>query len=362
MTATAATRAGTLDPHARYVCGGRYTWFSSYQPTCYQGRAHGALDLPGSHHAVVQLLLFRGRTPCRRARAGGGGAPVRLWRKDGIELPGRSRGRVADPAARLADGGTWTGGDTIQAAIGQSENMMTPLQLAVYASTLAADGVRYAPHIGYRVTDPADGRVLYERETEIAGRVEYAGDAAQQIREGMEAVALSGAGAPYFYNYPVKVACKTGTAEVPGGSANSVMILYAPADDPQIAIAAVIEHGGLGHYSFPIAKDILNAYFGSRRRKTRCRPTSTCCPTEPPHNDTRPARRRRTRPDRPRRDRAPFAQSRAKSSVCRRADAAAAEPFPPLYPTLPAYSFRIPAVLNPTSPAPARVFPRRHGL
>ncbi len=262
VTATAATRAGTLDPHARYVCGGRYTWFSSYQPTCYQGRAHGALDLPGAIMQSCNCYFFEAG---RLAGAPALAEAARLYgfgEKTGIELPGEVAGRVADPAARLADGGTWTGGDTIQAAIGQSENMMTPLQLAVYASTLAADGVRYAPHIGYRVTDPADGRVLYERETEIAGRVEYAGDAAQQIREGMEAVALSGAGAPYFYNYPVKVACKTGTAEVPGGSANSVMILYAPADDPQIAIAAVIEHGGLGHYSFPIAKDILNAYFG----------------------------------------------------------------------------------------------------
>ena len=262
VTATAATCAGTLDPHAHFVCQGRYTYFSSYQPTCYQGRAHGALDLPGAIMQSCNCYFFEAG---RRAGAAALAETARRYgfgEKTGIDLPGEVAGSVANEADRTAAGGTWTGGDTIQAAIGQSENMMTPLQLAVYASTLAADGVRYAPHIGLRVTDPADGSVLYERETQIAGRVEYAGDALEQIRAGMEDVALYGAGAPYFQGYPVKVACKTGTAEVPGGSANSVMILYAPADDPQIAVAAVIEHGGLGHYSFPIARDILNAYFG----------------------------------------------------------------------------------------------------
>ena len=111
--------------------------------------------------------------------------------------------------------------------------------------------MRYAPHIG-RVTDPADGSVLYERKAQIAGRVEYAGDALEQIRAGMEDVALYGAGAPYFQGYPVKVACKTGTAEVPGGSANSVMILYAPRTTRRLPWRPSLSTAGSAITAFPL--------------------------------------------------------------------------------------------------------------
>lgn len=271
VTAAAAVSAGTLDPAALYVCSGRYDYFSSYRPTCYQGRAHGALDLSQALMQSCNCYFFEaGRLAgadavAQTARRYGFGA------KTGVDLPGEVAGAVADPAAREADGGVWTGGDTIQAAIGQSETMATPLQLAVYAAALASDGVRYVPHVGYKVTD-TEGGVLYRRRVEVADRAAIDADAARQIREGMKQVALYGAGAPYFSDFPIEVAAKTGTAEVPGGSANSVMILYAPAEDPQIAVAAVIEHGGLGHYSFPMAVDVLRAYFSPSAADDAARP------------------------------------------------------------------------------------------
>ena len=110
-TSPPATRAA---PTARWTCRA---------PSC--SRATVTFLRPGAG---------RGR------RAGRDGAPVRVRGKTGIDLPGEVAGSVANEADRTAAGGPWTGGDTIQAAIGQSENMMTPLQLAVYASTLAADG------------------------------------------------------------------------------------------------------------------------------------------------------------------------------------------------------------------------------
>ena len=222
VTATAATCAGTLDPHAHFVCQGRYTYFSSYQPTCYQGRAHGALDLPGAIMQSCNCYFFEAGRKAGAAALAETARRYGFGEKTGIDLPGEVAGSVANEADRTAAGGTWTGGDTIQAAIGQSENMMTPLQLAVS---------RLHPRRGRGALCAADRpagdgpcgrqRPVRAGNADCPGRVEYAGDALEQIRAGMEDVALYGAGAPYFQGYPVKVACKTGTAEVPGGSANS---------------------------------------------------------------------------------------------------------------------------------------------
>lgn len=157
----------------------------------------------------------------------------------------------------------WLRADAVMAGIGQSVNSFTPIQLAVYASTLANQGVRYKATFLSRVLASDYTELLQQAEAQIVNTLEITDEAKAMYLEGMKRVAQEYGGTAYstFKNYPVSVAAKTGTAEGVGTS-NGAFICFAPADDPQIAIAVYGEHVKGGSYLAPVAKAILDVYFG----------------------------------------------------------------------------------------------------
>ena len=175
----------------------------------------------------------------------------------GIEIE-ESKGTLAG-----RDSTSWMPGNTVQAAIGQSDNAFTPLQLATYAATLANDGTRLKTHVVSKVTD-------YERTKTIedyskATVVDTCGILKKNldiVQKAMLEVTQDEDGTAYsmFGDYKVKVAAKTGTAEN-AGSDHTTFICYAPFDKPEVAVAVVIEHGAKGRYSMQVAKDLLDGYF-----------------------------------------------------------------------------------------------------
>lgn len=175
----------------------------------------------------------------------------------GIEIE-ESKGTLAG-----RDSTSWMPGNTVQAAIGQSDNAFTPLQLATYAATLANDGTRLKTHVVSKVTD-------YERTKTIedyskATVVDTCGISKKNldiVQKAMLEVTQDEDGTAYsmFGDYKVKVAAKTGTAEN-AGSDHTTFICYAPFDKPEVAVAVVIEHGAKGRYSMQVAKDLLDVYF-----------------------------------------------------------------------------------------------------
>ncbi len=182
----------------------------------------------------------------------------------GIELRDEeAKGIVASPEEKAERNEPWYDGYTLQAAIGQDDNKFTPLQLAAYTAQIATGGIRYTPHLirgiySYDMSDVVKATAITE-----AGRLELADESINAVREGMRMVAESGTAADYFFDYPIKVAAKTGTAEVYGGSDNGIFVAYAPYDNPQIAVAVVIERSGGGYYCGPVAKAIIDAYLNA---------------------------------------------------------------------------------------------------
>lgn len=179
----------------------------------------------------------------------------------GVEIE-ESRGTLAG-----RDSTSWMPGNTVQAAIGQSDNAFTPLQLATYTATIANEGTRLKTHLVSKVTN-------YERTETIkdySGKtvLDTSGISAKNldmVQKAMLNVTQSEDGTAYsmFGNYKVKVAAKTGTAEN-SGSDHTTFICYAPYEKPEVAIAVVIEHGVKGKYSMQVAKDLLDIYFRSGR-------------------------------------------------------------------------------------------------
>ena len=188
----------------------------------------------------------------------------------GVEL-GEATGIMSNPQEyRENHGVEWTDGVTSQTAIGQADNMFTPIQLAAMCATIANGGVRLQTHFLDQITDYTGETVLEEYEPVELYDAGITSDVLGVVQTGMQMVATEGTAANVFANYPVSIAAKTGTAEtssVPDTDPdytepNLSFICYAPADDPEIAVAVMIEQGNTGNYAKNVAKDILDQYFG----------------------------------------------------------------------------------------------------
>ncbi len=187
-----------------------------------------------------------------------------LGEKTGIDLPGEYKGIRSNPEfKKTLTKYSWGNADTAQTSIGQLYNAYTPIELVNYISTLANGGKKFTPHIIKEVTKP-DGSVLMKTPNDFT-QINLKPETLSAVREGMVAVTNSsdGTAVSVFKDFPFKVAGKTGTAETgdTSHSNNGVFVSYAPADNPRIAIAVVIERGVFGYFAAPIAKDIMTEYF-----------------------------------------------------------------------------------------------------
>ena len=191
-----------------------------------------------------------------------------LGESTGVELPESVGHRANKETKKLlytGDSANFYLGNQVLAAIGQDDNRFTPMQLCVYACTLANQGKRYKATFLNRVVSSDYRSLLLEGEPSIASHLEISDEAYQAVMEGMYLVTSNnyGTAATTFMNYPIKVAAKTGTAQtgIPDASDNGAFICFAPADDPQIAIAIYGEKAGHGSSLAGIARSMLDIYF-----------------------------------------------------------------------------------------------------
>lgn len=193
-----------------------------------------------------------------------------LGEPTGIELPENIGHRANEETKRKlypGDKGRWYTADRITAAIGQSDNRFSPMQLCVYTSTLANKGTRYKATFLNRVVSSDYRTLLAESERQVLSTLEISDDAYLAYSTGMKLVTQkterwNGTAYSTFKDYPISVAAKTGTAQdKKGASDNGAFVCYAPADNPRIAIAIYGEKAGHGSSLAVIARNILDVYF-----------------------------------------------------------------------------------------------------
>ena len=208
------------------------------------------------------------------AKAMGLGEPT------GVELPEEIGYRSNEETKKLlyeGDLAEWRQGDKILTTIGQAENKFTPMQLCVYASTLANQGVRMKATFLNQIVS-ADYRTrLQVNEPEVANVLKISDDAFKAYNEGMQMVTsyltyyMVGTAYETFHDYPIKVAGKTGTAQhgITTADDHGAFICYAPADStPKIAIAVYGERVGHGSSMAIVARDMLDVYFSTSDMST----------------------------------------------------------------------------------------------
>lgn len=182
--------------------------------------------------------------------------------RTGVEI-GESAGVQQSPEYMKSIGGTWVAGDYLQLAIGQ-RGSYTPIQLAAYTMMLANNGVRYKTHFikALRSYDSQSDVVI---QPEIAAKVTWSEASMEAVRKGMIAVGKTGTASASFANAPYTVACKTGTAQTGllNSSDHGTFIAYAPAENPEVALAVVVERG-TSAASTAVARKVLDAYFAGK--------------------------------------------------------------------------------------------------
>lgn len=257
--ASAALQENTINNYSPITCNHTYMRFApSYTPTCMG--THGPITLSTALAKSCNVFFFETGWRVGIDNMNLYAKRFGLGSKSGIEIS-ESAGTLAGPAERSAAGGVWQGGDTIQAAIGQSDNLFTPLQLATYVATIANDGVRLKTHLVSKITDYTRKTTVNQTEASVVDNVGVSQQNLDYVKQGMRKVVTAGTATSTFGSYGVAVAGKTGTAEVPPGSDNEIFIGFAPYDKPEIAVAVVLEHGATSKYCNQVAKDVLDAYF-----------------------------------------------------------------------------------------------------
>ena len=183
-----------------------------------------------------------------------------LGQKTGIEIQ-EATGRISNKETHEAFGELWTNGNVIQSAIGQLDHAFTPVQMASYVSTLANKGSRMKSHLVKSIKSYDFKETIQETEIKEVAKVSAPPEAFEAVHEGMvAATGVGGTSGWLWTGFPYTVASKTGTPEG-SNTLHSTYICYVPAEDPQIAIAVVLENGGQGYTGAPVARKVAESYF-----------------------------------------------------------------------------------------------------
>jgi penicillin-binding protein 2 len=182
--------------------------------------------------------------------------------KTGVDLPQEAKGFVPSPEYynKKFGKGEWVKNLVINLAIGQGEILVTPLQLACFYGGLSTDGTIYQPHILKEITTP-DGRVI-ANQSKVLRRLPFSHSTLRLLKDAMIGVVNEGYGTGNLARIAdVTVAGKTGTAQNPHGENHAWFVGYAPAENPQIVVAVLVENAGHGGtFAAPVAKSIISKY------------------------------------------------------------------------------------------------------
>ena len=260
--AVAALDSGLINQYSTVFCNGVYNYFKDYHPRCTRHGHSGNIDVVTAIKWSCNIFFYEVGRRLTSDVYDAYAYKLGLGQRTGVEV-GEAVGRLTTKSDS-----NYTASLDVQAAIGQGNTVVSPIQLATYAATLANNGTRYRTHFVKAILDTNTGEVLSETKPEVMDVIEGTGNTFELVRQGMKQVPSTISGK--ISSYPVPIACKTGTPQrsetyAPGKHyLNAMMVAYLPADDPQIAIGISIEYGGYGARTGDLVVDIANAYFAMK--------------------------------------------------------------------------------------------------
>lgn len=260
--AIAALDTGLINRYSTVNCTRVYTYYKDYRPKCTQhGHGNGPIDVVTAIKWSCNVFFYDVGRRLTSDVYDAYAYKLGLGQRTGVE--------VSEAVGHLTskNDSNYMESLDVQAAIGQGNTVVTPIQLATYAATLANNGTRYRTHFVKAILDSNTGEVINETQPEVMDVIEDKGETFDLIQQGMIGVSQT---ISALANYPYTIACKTGTPQRSEGYysgssyrhyTNTMMIAYGPTEDAQIAIGIVVEYGGGGARAGNLMADIFNAYF-----------------------------------------------------------------------------------------------------
>ncbi|MCP4003543.1 MAG: penicillin-binding protein 2 [bacterium] len=278
VTALAGIEEGVIEENTRVHCGGSYK-LGRRRYRCWKRGGHGWVDL---HRAIVEscdVFFYQTGHKLGVDKIAYYARELGFAKRTGIELRGEMSGLIPTSAWKERRfGEPWIEGETISISIGQGFDLVTPIQLASVYAAIGNGGTRYKPYLVDRTESP-EGDLIEKRAPEVLGEVPISREALAKVREGLRGVVKERRGTGYaMRRLPEKTSAagKTGTAQVVALAKDPVkdeslipeaqrdhawFATYVPADEPRIAIAVLVEHGGHGSSTAaPIAAQIAKAF------------------------------------------------------------------------------------------------------
>lgn len=267
LVALAGLETGTINENTIFTCHRIFDYHDHIYKCTHN---HGPIDVKEAIHQSCNIFFYKTGDKLGIKKIDEYGSIFGLGQKTGVELP-EAEGVIASPEYRKSVGGKWWIGDTVQAAIGQSDHLFTPIQLANYVATIANGGTRYVPHFIKTIKTADNSKVVLDKGKQVTLKTSISKKNYDIVREGMLRVGTEGHCANVLKNLPVKVAAKTGTSTVRNKVHgkyieynNGFLISFAPYENPQIAIAVVVETAGSGASTASISRDIYDYYFKNK--------------------------------------------------------------------------------------------------
>ena len=275
VTAAAAIMEKVIDEkNNRYPCRGKdkigfKNWVCFGEPDV----GHGMISLDEAMMYSCNLYFFQLSLDTGIDALSGMAEKLGLGEYSGIDLPGEAKGIRPNPIlkkeTRLSrEDQEWYPADTCQTSIGQFDNAYTILQMVRAVGGLASNRLQ-TPHVIYDIRS-VDGQQI--KAEQISSReVGLSEKALEMVRSSMDTLRYYSASNNTYSNfsdYPIPVAAKTGTGEVGFGemTINALFVGFAPSDDPEVAVACIVEEGGRGDITSNIARDLLDAWYGYEMR------------------------------------------------------------------------------------------------
>jgi len=280
VIAIAALEEGKIDASSVINCTGEYEYIDQVF-ACYNHNIHGFVNVETALEHSCNIFFFEMARRLGINTMNQYSELFGLGQKTGIEI-NESKGILAGIKYRDSLGLGWKSGETLLAAIGQSDNSFTMIQLANYVATIANGGTRYTPYLVNKVVSADYQTTIFEHEPVIAAKTNVKKSTLDAVKKGMYLVANEGSCKSILGGLKYKVACKTGTAEkskiINGNIVNGTdgfLITFGPYENSEIAIAVVIENAGSGSSTAQVAADIYNYYFSNMKSESNSRQEGT---------------------------------------------------------------------------------------
>lgn len=273
--ACAALEEGVITKDTEFKCSGTMKFYDQTLQ-CLHQKAHGNENVAEAIRDSCNIFFYKTSLEIGINKMNEYCSMLGFGEKTGVEIP-ESKGVLAGRTERENAGGYWNLGDTVHAAIGQSDNLFTPLQLANYCSTIANGGTRYEAHFVKSVISKSNNAISY-KEPKVAENTGFSKATLSTVQGCMRDVAKSGAPSRIFDKLNVNLAAKTGTSQVKVKGQdrnNGFLITYGPYENPEIAVSSVVELAGSGTETAALTSSVYNYYFADNSDEKKAENTAT---------------------------------------------------------------------------------------